>query len=106
MFHSKVLWFYFFPSPICYNPIFSTRCVVHHINPYTGPAGKGAGSDETEDQRQEVAQAEDGAVSGAATVAENSQDFQGQSEPGFVIPGTIAIEDLDKLEGIAEPDEL
>jgi hypothetical protein len=72
----------------------------------TGPAGKGAGSDETEDQRQEVAQAEDGAVSGAATVAENSQDFQGQSEPGFVIPGTIAIEDLDKLEGIAEPDEL
>ena len=42
---------------------------------------------------------------GAMTTQQSSQDSQQPSESEFVIPGTIAIKDLDKLEGMAEPED-
>ena len=45
------------------------------------------------------------AKNGATTSQQSSQDTQQLSESEFIIPGTIAIEDLDKLEGMAEPED-
>ena len=49
--------------------------------------------------------ADDGAGNEAAPSQQSSQDSQQPSETEFIIPGTIAIEDLDKLEGMAEPED-
>ncbi len=45
------------------------------------------------------------AKNGATTSQQSSQDSRQLSESEFIIPGTIAIEDLDKLEGMAEPED-
>jgi hypothetical protein len=76
----------------------------------TGSAGQAASSEESMEQQEEFSQAndraEDGAESeGATTSQQSSQDSQQQSESGFIIPGIIAIEDLDKLEGMTEPED-
>jgi len=52
-------------------------------------------------QGQDSSSAEDGAT----TSQQSSQDSQQPSESAFIIPGTIAIKDLDKLEGLAEPED-
>lgn len=52
-------------------------------------------------QGQDSSSAEDGAT----TSQQSSQDSQQPSESAFIIPGTIAIKDLDKLEGMAEPED-
>ena len=75
----------------------------------SGSAGQAASSDEAVEQQQAFSQAEDGAENGAedeaATAQQSSQDSQQQSESEIIIPGIIAIEDLDKLEGLAEPED-
>lgn len=75
----------------------------------SGSAGQAASSDEAMDQQEAFSQAKDGAENGAedeaATAQQSSQDSQQQSESEFIIPGIIAIEDLDKLEGLAEPED-
>ena len=75
----------------------------------SGSAGQAASSEETMEQQEEFSQAndsaEDGAEKGATTSQQSSQDSQQPSASGFIIPGIIAIEDLDKLEGIAEPED-
>ncbi len=75
----------------------------------SGSAGQAASSEETMEQQEEFSQAndsaEDGAENGATTSQQSSQDSQQPSASGFIIPGIIAIEDLDKLEGIAEPED-
>jgi hypothetical protein len=61
------------------------------------------------EQQEAFSQARDGAENGteneATTAQQSSQDPQQQSESVFIIPGTIAIEDLDKLEGLEEPED-
>ncbi len=56
-----------------------------------------------------LAQAKDGAEDGAENEAtpsqQSNQDSQQPSESEFIIPGTTAIEELDKLEGMAEPED-
>jgi len=52
-------------------------------------------------QGQDSGNAEDGAT----TSQQSSQDSRQPSQSEFIIPGTIAIEDLDKLEGMAEPED-
>lgn len=52
-------------------------------------------------QGQDSSSAEDGAT----TSQQSSQDSQQPSESAFIIPGTIAIKDLDKLKGLAEPED-
>ena len=49
--------------------------------------------------------ADDGAENAATASQQSSQDSQQQSESELIIPSTIAIEDLDKLEGMAEPED-
>jgi hypothetical protein len=75
----------------------------------SGSAGQAASSEEAMEQQEAFSQARDGAENGteneATTAQQSSQDSQQQSESVFIIPGTIAIEDLDKLEGLAEPEE-
>ncbi|MEE8495496.1 MAG: hypothetical protein V3S21_03385 [Xanthomonadales bacterium] len=52
-------------------------------------------------QGQDSSSAEDGDT----TSQQSNRDSQRLSESEFVIPGTIAIKDLDKLEGLAEPED-
>ena len=56
-------------------------------------------------QGQDSSSVEDGAENGATTSQQSSQDSRQPSQSEFIIPGTIAIEDLDKLEGMAEPED-
>lgn len=75
----------------------------------SGGSGRVAGSEESTDQQEVTAQASDsteiGAENGATTTQQSSQDSQQRSASEFIIPGTIAIEDLDKLEGLEKPEE-
>jgi len=75
----------------------------------SGSAGQAANSDEAMEQQEMLTQAKDSAEDGAGNEAapsqQSSQDSQQPSETEFIIPGTIAIEDLDKLEGMAEPED-
>jgi hypothetical protein len=75
----------------------------------SGSAGQAASSDEAMEQQEAFSQARDGAENGteneATTAQQSNQDPQQQSESVFIIPGTIAIEDLDKLEGLEEPED-
>jgi hypothetical protein len=77
--------------------------------PGSGSAGQAVNSKETMEQQEMLAQAKDGAEDGAENEAtpsqQSNQDSQQPSESEFIIPGTIAIEDLDKLEGMAEPED-
>jgi len=60
-------------------------------------------------QQEEFSQANgsaDNRAENEATASQQSnQDSQQQSESEIIIPGIIAIEDLDKLEGIAKPED-
>ena len=55
--------------------------------------------------QETVSKATDSATNGATTSQQSDQDSQQSSETEFIIPGTIAIKDLDKLEGMAESEE-
>ncbi|MEE8340434.1 MAG: hypothetical protein V3R56_09835 [Xanthomonadales bacterium] len=77
--------------------------------PGSGSPGQAAGT-ETATAQQEVSNqtgenSDDGAENEAAASQQNDQDSPQQSASGFIIPGTIAIKDLDKLEGLAEPED-
>ena len=75
----------------------------------SGNSGQAASSEEAMEQQEMFSQAETGTENGteneATTEQQTSQDSQQQSESEFIIPGTIAIKDLDKLEGMAEPED-
>jgi hypothetical protein len=75
----------------------------------SGSPGQAASAEDAMEQQEAFSQARGGAENGtgneAATEQQSSQDSQQPSEPEIIIPGTIAIEDLDKLEGMAEPED-
>jgi len=72
-------------------------------------AGQAASPEEAMKQQEEFSQANgsaDNRAENEATASQQSnQDSQQQSESEIIIPGIIAIEDLDKLEGIAKPED-
>ncbi len=74
-----------------------------------GSADQAASSQQAMEQKEVFSQAKDGAEDGAenksTTSQQNSQDSPPSSETETIIPGTIAIKDLDKLEGMKEPEE-
>jgi hypothetical protein len=73
----------------------------------SGSAGQAASAEEAMEQNDMFSQvnnsAEDGAEDEATPSQQSSQDSPQPSESEFIIPGTIAIKDLDKLEGMAAP---
>ncbi len=72
----------------------------------TSPA---ASSQDAMEQQQALSQANesdpDQAQGEPASVQQTNQDAQQQSESEVIVPGIIAIEDLDKLEGMAQPED-
>ena len=74
----------------------------------SGSPGQATGFVGQMEQKEAFSQAknnpQEGTEDGATTSQQRDQDSQQQSESQFIIPGTIAIKDLDKLEGMAEPE--
>jgi hypothetical protein len=77
-----------------------------------GQSGTGTpsgGESTTEQERPQTAETAIGAASGAtatpAAAADTTAESESQATTERDIPGIIAIEDLDKLEGAAPPDD-
>lgn len=72
-------------------------------------AGQAGNAEDAMEQQEMLAQTEDNTAAGAnhqaAAPQQSNEDSQQSSESEIIIPGILAIEDLDKLEGIAEPED-